>query len=35
MPERTDPEHWSALAEEAQRVFDTEERIWTVLAAGD
>lgn len=34
-PERADPEHWSALAEEAQRVLDAEERLWTALAAGD
>ena len=31
-PERPDPEHWKAISEEAQRVLDAEERLWSALA---
>jgi hypothetical protein len=32
-PDEADPEHWKVLSDEAQRVLDAEERLWTALAA--
>ena len=32
-PEQPDPEHWRALAAEAKRVLDAEERLWAALAS--
>ena len=32
-PEQPDPEHWRALAAEAERVLDAEERLWAALAS--
>jgi hypothetical protein len=32
-PDQPDPEHWSALSAEAQRVLDAEQRLWTALAS--
>jgi hypothetical protein len=31
-PQQPNPEHWKALSDEAQRVLDAEERLWTALA---
>jgi hypothetical protein len=31
-PDQPDPGHWKALAEEAARVLDAEERLWAALA---
>jgi hypothetical protein len=31
-PEQPDPAHWKYLSEQAQRVLDAEERLWTPLA---
>ena len=31
-PDQPDPGHWKALAEEADRVLDAEERLWAALA---
>jgi hypothetical protein len=32
-PDEPNPEHWTALSAEAQRVLDAEERLWTALAS--
>ena len=32
-PDQPDPEHWRALAAEAERVLDAEERLWAALAS--
>jgi hypothetical protein len=32
-PDEPDPEHWRAMAAEAARVLDAEERLWTALAS--
>ncbi|MFL5907891.1 MAG: BtrH N-terminal domain-containing protein [Solirubrobacterales bacterium] len=34
-PDEPDPEHWKALSEEAARVLDAEERLWSKLATAD
>jgi hypothetical protein len=31
-PEEADPAHWKALASEAAKVLDAEERLWAALA---
>jgi antirestriction protein len=31
-PDEADPAHWAALASEAAKVLDAEERLWTALA---
>jgi hypothetical protein len=33
-PDQADPAHWKALADEAARVLDAEERLWAALARG-
>jgi hypothetical protein len=32
-PDQPDPGHWTALSDQAVRVLDAEERLWSALAA--